>query len=815
MSERLPFGQMADQAFNIINDARKRGRLIVPLLGSGISIEAGIPTSRLLVDYIVTVCAIAELSGWQDTREYLRVNGWPHRHSTWAEWLAKHPGNDYDNLNRKFNDLRTEHYRRSVREEMRRSAPLYARFAKDLLPEMSADGASFVDYRSLLSTVTQDDTPLIDAFFDHFIRGRRPATTHQFIAFVTQLLNTRLLLTTNFDPLIEMALRDEGLNPTVYEVTRDGSVPSALLVGAQPLSIVKLHGGTHSLRTGYDLDERLPIATLDEFRAYLKGSGDRLPLLVVVGYSGSDRRVMDLVADHMTRPSPGRYTDYPRVLWVSREGEAPILLKNAITSVIAQQMIGYSPATKRTGISCKICAYRSARMFFQEMYQVLESQHAVTRSSYRAIASVPRDPRIVSAGELDTISQKNRPNQFKVFWSSGQGNGTSTALIKNAYELGRTHEIIWIDANDFTSRASIVAEIQDEFSRLDREHTPITRPVMMQDVDFLSRRLTFDTVDNPAFQAIQKSRQWECEVAVRWITQAMRRSNYILAIDSLGEFAQQHPSVNTLPYNERYDEERAKLLDFLQLLCSRSSQFGRSVVMVALTPMRSQLEKKNTHVEDQLLVLSQLNQITSQHAKDFDSRVDPHTELMSMQSPAVPRDDAGRPEMAVKLVCSMLGNVESEELQEGKDSVLDVPKSLRERAAALLVIIASIFRRPRSRSALLATTARYVGHQCERIDQSSLRDFCFELRKAWHRTGRLDTSDLELARVALQEAESKSFGPDYAWRLISRLEGGFIGCIWIPVAVCMRQHVKKKNLPRREKRSSFSMQSLIYNCSMM
>src|SRR4051812_45373381 len=92
-------------AFNLIRTAVRQGRRIVPLLGSGISIDAGIPTSRFLSDYIVTVSGLARSAGWQNFREFFRKKGWPHRHDVWADWLAQYPGADYQTLSKQFDEL--------------------------------------------------------------------------------------------------------------------------------------------------------------------------------------------------------------------------------------------------------------------------------------------------------------------------------------------------------------------------------------------------------------------------------------------------------------------------------------------------------------------------------------------------------------------------------------------------------------------------------------------------------------------------------------------------------------------------------------
>ena len=51
------------EAFELIQRAQRQGRRIVPLFGSGISVDAGIPTSAFLADYIVSVCAMAAPEG--------------------------------------------------------------------------------------------------------------------------------------------------------------------------------------------------------------------------------------------------------------------------------------------------------------------------------------------------------------------------------------------------------------------------------------------------------------------------------------------------------------------------------------------------------------------------------------------------------------------------------------------------------------------------------------------------------------------------------------------------------------------------------
>lgn len=724
---------------------------LVPLLGSGISADAGIPTSGFLCDYITTVSAIARTHGWQDLREYLLKWGWPHRHDICADWLATQNG-DYHAITHSFRTMRRHLYAAATQEEIRRCSPLYAKIAAQHYEESVIPKADFTDYRSLLAAATQDDSDLIDAFFDHFIRGREPSTTHQYIAFLSQLIRMDVILTTNFDPLIETALRNEGLNPTVYEVARDGSIPPALLVHNQAVSVVKLHGGTHALRAGYDLDERLPIATLEEIRGYLRGAPESsrreytLPTMLVMGYSGYDRRVMDVVTDHIRTWTFG--DDRPAVIWVSRSGTAPPRLEEAVRSVVYSRL---SPSRLNVPQPAVVCKYRNAHLFLQELYQVIQRQHAVTRTSYRVIVSVPRELRF--SGDEPTARPNSQETmssltQYQVFWAPTHGLGTSRALRDAVYgRFDSTHEIVWIDASDFTTRASLVQQLFDEFVRLDRGHAHVTRPLFLSDVDYL------DYIAGQDGQSEEETS--ELRLAIRWVVHAMQRSTYVLAIDSLGEFAWAHPSVSPLAAEQRHQANQQQLLlSFLGMLCRCSQNFGRSLTMVAFTPMNEKRER-SPKVDDEVtpMAASQLSLITGGRPSKFSQCIRP-CEV------GLPRNGEQQHDLAWKKVSEWLNSDKSDDFDAG-----------------IMVLLASIFRRSRSRVELLVGYVRYVRMLRARWEDppSSFQQF-LELRNVAPAEDDEDQDTewlLGRAEAALDVVESATLGPRQEWQLLSRLEGGF------------------------------------------
>ncbi|MDX2199490.1 MAG: SIR2 family protein [Phycisphaerae bacterium] len=772
--------------FAAFEDAKTAGRRVIPLLGSGISVESGIPTSAALADYIVTVYALANKRGWENCREYLRKWGWPHRHDAAIDWITHEPSGHFSTLESQFQKSRIELYRRTVRDELRRCSPLYVQMADEHLNTLVTDRARVTDYRSLLATVTHNDTNLIDSFFDHFVRLRSPSTAHQYLAFVAQLLRIDLILTTNFDALIETALRNEGLAPTVYEIPREGTIPSQLLLQNQSISVVKLHGGTHSLRTGFDLDDPLPLSALDEARAYFRAraiecegaagsdkarnrEGARLdPLLLVIGYSGHDRRVMDVVVAHVATWVHGP----PNVIWVSRDGRVPTLLNEAASSAMSFSDMTTSARVVRRSEPAYLCHYKDGQRFLQELYQVVESQHAVSRTSYRAITLVPREPSPPSP-RVERAMHEERSSNCRIFWADESGRGTSSAALKMiSRDKSASKDVIWVDASDCATRAGLLSLIQNEFARLDRGLAPAARPLLLRDVDLLQNLEPRRSDPKLKESSIDDNDRWETEVAARWIVHAMRRGNYTLVVDSLGEFGVPHPGLIDEPYasadmrvlSDQRLEQRRRVLQLLGALYHRARDLGRSALVCAITPAsRSQSEvTKPRHLLEQRVA----------------------------QAVAAPRDDSDRGhrrELADDLVLlsdGRLRDFDVEIKQEGGSEAASEDRSSEARAeftinhvksllaagdrvmvaAGLMVCLASLFRRPCSRTALLVVFTRYLQR-------------CKPAKRLWPR---LDIEDpptserlLKLGRDALRHIQETKTEDARGWQLLARLEGGF------------------------------------------
>ncbi|WP_172992128.1 SIR2 family protein [Lacipirellula parvula] len=679
-----------------------------------------------------------------------------------------------------MNEERAKAYAEGIGAELVRVAPLYARMSEAYIKGLDFSKVSYTDYRSLLNSAASYDDSLVDAFFDHFVRGRRPSATHQFICFVVEKLGIDLILTTNFDPLIEEALRAEGLSPTVYEVSREGSLPSPRLVRSQALSLMKLHGGTHGLRTGYDLDEPLPIAAMDTMRGCLEDrfidgvkGGETGALVVVVGYSGSDRRVMDVISDHISRWRDSPLGDPTRVLWVTRSGSIPNQLRDAVQPLMST---GHSDNATAPKPAASV-QYRDAQLFFQELYQYLSHEYAVSRTSYRALPTAPRSLERHIVEDIKNRSFKTiLLSRFRIFAAVQEGRGTSTALNVNANDTDefKSHESVWIDASDIATRAALLSRIVDDLSRTDRGIHSLHRPLMLRDVDMfeieaierkemvckeraldeasaVEEEWTHVTVDHE--KLLEEEEGWESTIAVRWLARALRRSNVLLSIDSIGEFAFPRYLPLMRVSECRIDVQRSRLLNLLSRIRQESHTFGTSIVACAITPFT-----KASNSTGQGGSSSDTNLIRSD-----DPSADPSA-LYAMLSRIC------GPSLSTHV--TMISDRDREEESRGETALKIVNEQLESDCpvAGLILVLASLFRRPRSRTALLVVAVTV-------LRQADWQDFaggraCRDVRADGDRQLEATFGQRYFASAAmgLSVAEGCMHND---WHLLSRLEGGF------------------------------------------
>lgn len=217
------------------------------LLGSGISRSAGVPT------------------GWEITLDLIRrlggVQGVLDRHD-WSAW-----------------------YRERYEKE-----PSYSEI-------LDAVAAAPAERRSIIHAYIEageGEEP------------RQPTPAHRAIANLVALGSIRVILTTNFDRLLENALRDVGIEPTV--IASDDAILGAVPLVHSRCTIIKLHGDYMDARIKNTQDE------LESYSPAMNALVDRVLDeygLIIAGWSGDWDTALRAA---ITRTPSRRYPFY----WASR-----------------------------------------------------------------------------------------------------------------------------------------------------------------------------------------------------------------------------------------------------------------------------------------------------------------------------------------------------------------------------------------------------------------------------------------------------------------------------------------------------------------
>jgi hypothetical protein len=217
------------------------------LLGSGISRSAGVPT------------------GWEITLDLIRrlgsVQGVPDQHD-WSAW-----------------------YRERYEKE-----PSYSEI-------LDAVAAAPAERRSIIHAYIEAEEGE---------EPRQPTPAHRAIANLVAPGSIRVILTTNFDRLLENALRDVGIEPTV--IASDDAILGATPLVHSRCTIIKLHGDYMDARIKNTQDE------LESYSPAMNALVDRVLDeygLIIVGWSGDWDTALRAA---ITRTPSRRYPFY----WASR-----------------------------------------------------------------------------------------------------------------------------------------------------------------------------------------------------------------------------------------------------------------------------------------------------------------------------------------------------------------------------------------------------------------------------------------------------------------------------------------------------------------
>ncbi len=297
---------------------RRRGYGFVPFIGAGFSAPSGAPLVSELAAYLQR-CILLALGKPEENRWHPRTDQWP------------------PFIDRKYNEEKQNELFRQL-NDLLVPADRPSEFWKEATVLMQAYGAAAEWRTSLLflsrlqhsaHSVTPSTLSLaapqpeiIDSCFRRVLEGRHPALNHRMLGVLAGALRLNLVLTTNFDDLLETAFAEARNSLEVFEVHPGESLPHWSAV-SRVRSLVKLHGNRHSLRADYSLDAQPSEEDKEGFLEYLVGEKNprraelvEKPLdfqnhLLVMGVSGDDNRTLALI-EHACK----RLNENFRVFWL-------------------------------------------------------------------------------------------------------------------------------------------------------------------------------------------------------------------------------------------------------------------------------------------------------------------------------------------------------------------------------------------------------------------------------------------------------------------------------------------------------------------
>ncbi len=282
-----------------------KGLGIVPVVGGGMSVPSGIPAGEDYRAYLFHCL----------TRVFDSDERWDPGSFRWPQFSTVPTRDDLDSA---MWEWATERIR-----ESKTSNDIDAGTSETMLQAMGAvrDWRATLDLLSRIEFVyeygegrrplrgmrlKESDPRIIDSFFVNLTKGKRPNTAHMLLAHLADVLRVKVILTTNFDELIESAFQRFDMPVATFDVHYDAGFPDARSVRAHR-SVVKINGGRYGLRADFTLD-KLPSPTdVANFTAYLSLFAADAPVqehqrnLMVIGVSGRERRTIALMCEALIR----------------------------------------------------------------------------------------------------------------------------------------------------------------------------------------------------------------------------------------------------------------------------------------------------------------------------------------------------------------------------------------------------------------------------------------------------------------------------------------------------------------------------------
>lgn len=434
-----------------IYECTELGMGIVPLFGSGLSAASGIPAG---IDYraylFYCLARVFGTDGLSDTAQA----AWNPRTLRWPD-ITEVP---------LYPDVRNAMSLWALRQlqKVRESG-------KDYHDARWQAAGAVADWRAMLHLLsrltiqknpqgeeevvqTYPDQRIIDSFFVHLTGNRRPNSASLLLAHLADILRIKIILTTNFDNLIESAFQVFSMPVAVYDVHMDAHLPDADFVRAQR-SIIKLHGGRYGLRADFSLDKYPTSDDVEKFIAYLSlydkdytHIGDNQRNMLVMGVSGNERRTIALICRAMAQLSG------LKIFWVChRNREIPgvsLAFRRTFETLDSRgELINQSVDDCMERIF--ITHFSSPALFLLQLYQKIFLSLPPAGVQFPAVWRLPpewkKDEPEIEKESMDRFMDKVA-KAARVQWLD-ESHTTLPTATQYYHKISETYRGVWIDVH--------------------------------------------------------------------------------------------------------------------------------------------------------------------------------------------------------------------------------------------------------------------------------------------------------------------------------------------------------------------------------
>ncbi len=303
-----------------------------------------------------------------------------------------------------------------------------------------------LDYSNLLEklTTTQEERinllkPFIEPSEEEFNDGlKRPTKAHEHIAQLVRLGYIRVILTTNFDRLIENALKDIGIEPTV--ISNPTHIENSIPLIHSRITVIKINGdyldtGFLNLKSeleNYDSEmEKLMNYVFENFGLITCGWSAKWDIALVNSLKSSNKFRFSNFFTHLNDPEKGlnELAEY-------RKGHLiKISDADSFFSELYEDILALETNSHQHPLSPKVALARLKKYVVKEEHiiSIHELLSSISNESFEAIKSIP-------------FPYPNKDTMNEVLNSYLQNLETLTLLLaEGVYWAKSYHDKIWID----------------------------------------------------------------------------------------------------------------------------------------------------------------------------------------------------------------------------------------------------------------------------------------------------------------------------------------------------------------------------------